>query len=174
MDRADVVIAQNGDQFDVKFIQARMFFWKLPPPSPFSTVDTLKVTHKKFKLLSHKQGDVSKYRGHKGKLETNLQLWIDCYYGKEKALAYMKKYNVRDVMGLEENYKDLLPWISNHPNLAVYGNKPLCPKCQSPRLQSFGWKYNNTTKYRRLRCQDCKGWARGNHNQQEYKPLISI
>lgn len=153
-----------------------MYFWKLPPPLPFKTIDTLKVTHRKFKMLSHKQDDVSKYRGNIGKIETNFKLWLDCYYGKKKALNHMKRYNARDVIGLEQNYLSLLPWISNHPNMAAGINRPVCPRCMSKRVWSEGLKPNKKWRteanvYRLFRCQNCQSPIKGAANVLEYKPL---
>ena len=174
LNQAEVIVAHNGDQFDLKKLNAKFVYYGMGPPSPYRTVDTLKVARRYFAFNGNKLGDLGPHLNLGAKLDhIGFKLWLRCLKGDKESWKVMERYNKQDVVLLEKIYKKFLPWINNHPNLAVYGDKPLCPKCQSPRLESFGWKYNNTTKYRRLRCKDCKGWARGSHNQQEYKPLLN-
>jgi len=40
---ADVIIAHNGDQFDIKVATGRFILHGLKPPSPFKTIDTKKM-----------------------------------------------------------------------------------------------------------------------------------
>lgn len=126
LDQADIVIGQNIDRFDIRKINARFLFYKLPPPSPYRTIDTLKISRKKFALLSHKQDDISRFTGNPRKIETNKRLWLECRAGKKSALQEMVRYNAQDVIGLEKNYLTFLPWISNHPNLGMWIDKTVC------------------------------------------------
>lgn len=173
LDQADIVIAQNGDRFDTRKINARFLFFGKPPPSPYRTIDTLKVSRKNFALLSHSQQDLGVYLGTGQKLKTDKDLWLDCIQGKKKALAYMKKYNAQDVVLLEKNYLRLRPWIKNHPNLGMWAERTVCPKCGSKNLQRRGYQINQTTKYARLVCKDCLGWSRARLNEQEYPVLAN-
>ena len=68
----------------------------------------------------------------------------------------------------------MLPWIQNHPNVGMYTDKMACPKCGSGKIQSRGFQINQTTKYKRIQCQDCGGWGRITENIQFIKPLVSI
>ena len=40
LDEADIVVAHNGDRFDVAKINAKFFEYGMKPPAPFKTVDT--------------------------------------------------------------------------------------------------------------------------------------
>lgn len=174
LDKAEVVIAHNGDKFDVKKINARFLFYNMPPPSPYRTIDTLKISRRYFGLMSHKQDDIGEYMGTGRKIKVDKELWLACIKGDKKALMYMKMYNAQDVVLLEKNYLRFLPWIKNHPNVGAYSDKTVCPKCGSRNLIRKGVQQNSTTSYHRILCTDCRGWCRATVNLQETKPLISV
>ena len=54
LSQADYVIAHNGDKFDIKKINARLIMNGFPPPSPYKTIDTLKIAKKQFAFTSNK------------------------------------------------------------------------------------------------------------------------
>lgn len=111
LNACDICIAHNGDRFDIKKINARFLFHGLPPPRPYKTIDTLKISRRNFGLSSHRQDDIGKFAGTGRKLKTDKDLWLDCIKGKKKALKQMKFYNAQDVVLLEKNYRKFLPWI---------------------------------------------------------------
>ena len=42
----------------------------------------------------------------------------------------MNAYCARDVEVLEKVYLKILPWMNNHPNMALYaGQEHICPRC---------------------------------------------
>jgi len=47
-DQADIIIAHHGDGFDIKKSNARFVFHNLQPPSPYKSIDTLKIARKYF------------------------------------------------------------------------------------------------------------------------------
>lgn len=175
LDEADVVIAQNGDAFDIKKINTRFLQHKLTPPSPFKTIDTLKIARSKFAFNSNKLDEIGRdlYEGRKIQ-HRGFPLWLDCMAGKANAWKEMKAYNKQDVNLLYRIYKRFLPWISNHPNLSNYKAVSCCPKCGSIKLRKKGYSYNKTTKYPRFVCMDCGGWGRIRINVQETSPLVNI
>lgn len=174
-DEADVIIAHNGDQFDIKKIQARFSYYQLPPPTPFKTIDTKKVAKKYFSFNSNSLNDLGVTLGY-GKKEKHdgFETWTGCMAGDKAAWKVMKKYNAKDVVLLEKVYLHFLPWISNHPNIGAYVGKAVCPNCGSVHLQSRGWAITSTCKYKRLQCMDCAKWSRDNVNVQIEKPLSHI
>ena len=143
----------------------------MTPPSPYRTIDTLKVSRKYFGMLSNKQDDIGAYLKTGRKIKTDKDLWLDCIAGKPEALKRMAEYNAQDVVLLEKNYLKFRPWISNHPNLDTYSDLTVCPKCGSRSLQRRGYQYAQTTKYARIRCNSCQGWSRSPVNELEKKPL---
>ncbi len=52
-EEADIVVAHNGDKFDIKWIMGRALLLGMPPPAPFRTVDTLKICRSRFRLTSY-------------------------------------------------------------------------------------------------------------------------
>ena len=75
----------------------------------------------------------------------------------------MKRYAIKDTALLPRLYDVLLPWIKV-PNVAVFADDDgvqRCTHCQSGNLQSRGFAFTTTGKYRRYQCQDCGKWSRG-------------
>lgn len=173
-DEADVLIAHNGDNFDVRKANARFAYYKLPPPSPYKTIDTWKVAKRHFNFISNKLNDLGTYLGYGEKISTSFGLWQGCMNGDKKSWAQMIKYNKRDVELLEKIYLHFRPWITNHTNLGSREESAVCPKCGSPKLQSRGYAINISTRYQRFQCQNCGGWSRGTKNMQVFKPLVNI
>src|SRR5271154_1089112 len=106
LDKADIVIAHNGDAFDLKKSFARFAFHRMKPPSPFKTIDTLKIARKFFKFDSNKLDDLGHTLGCGRKLpHTGKHLWLGCMHGKAGAWALMKRYNQHDIILLERVYE---------------------------------------------------------------------
>lgn len=158
LDEADIVVAHNGDGFDLPKLNSRFAFFRLGPYAPVKTVDTLKITRRLFGFPSNKLDDLCQYLKLGKKVRTGgFELWQRCMANEAAAWKRMKKYNAADVVLLEGLYKHLLPWINNHPNVTGHGQ---CPKCGSTRLQFRGLARTSTRSYRRMQCQGCGGWAR--------------
>lgn len=175
VNEAEIVIAHNGDQFDIRKINARFNFHKMSPPAPYRTVDTKKVAKRYFAFNSNKLDDLGQHLGLGRKVKHDgFEMWQACMQGDLRAWAKMKLYNKQDITLLERVYKHFLPWIKNHPNLGTYSDKTVCPKCGSSKLQQRGYQFNQSTKYKRLQCQGCGGWSRVTLNLQETRPLQSI
>lgn len=182
LDEADMVIAHNGKEFDLKEIRARALVHKIKPPSPVKVIDTLKVAREEFRFpsysleyladvlnLSRKKFSHKKFPG--------FQLWLECLRKNEKAWEELKEYNIEDVLVLEELYLTLRPWSSTHPNVAVYAEdkeRVPCPKCNSYHTQWRGFAYTNTGKYHRFVCNDCGGWSRTRYTLMEKNDKLTI
>jgi len=172
---ADIIVAHNGDSFDIKKMNARFTYHGLTPPTPYKTVDTKKVAKKYFAFNSNSLNDLGKHLGLGKKVETGgFELWLGCMRGDAQAWKKMKKYNKQDVLLLEKVYLRLRPWMVTHPNAGMYTDKLVCPRCGSGRIQSRGLYKNKTTEYKRTYCSDCGGWGRTNENVREVKPIVSI
>lgn len=174
-DEADVIIAHNGDQFDIKKIQARFSFYQLPPPTPFKTIDTKKVAKRYFSFNSNSLNDLGVTLGF-GKKEKHdgFDTWLGCMAGDMPMWKMMKKYNAKDVVLLEKVYLHFLPWISNHPNRSVHLNEEVCPKCGSEHLQARGYARTLTSAFRRYQCQSCGGWGRSKIKEASIKSIANI
>jgi predicted RNA-binding Zn-ribbon protein involved in translation (DUF1610 family) len=166
LDDADIVIAQNGDRFDLPSINGRALVHGLKPPSPYKTVDTLKVARNEFKFERNSLEYLAIILGCAPKDQhkdfPGFELWLECLRGNDAAWNEMRLYNIQDILTLEEVYIKMRPWIRNHANLGIYieHDGPVCPKCGSVHVTRRGYTTTNTGKYQRFRCNDCGGWAR--------------
>src|SRR3990167_8593957 len=175
LNKAEIVIAHNGDQFDLKKINTRFSYYDMPPPSPYRTVDTKKIAKRYFAFNSNSLDNLGDYLGLGRKIKhEGFELWQECMKGNLKAWGRMKAYNQQDVVLLEKVYFRLLPWMKGHPNMGVYTDKTVCPKCGSRSLQRRGIMHLTSTSYHRIFCNDCRGWCRATVNLQESKPLVGI
>jgi len=159
LDEADIVIAHNGDSFDIKKINARFIVYKFHPPSPYKTIDTKKEAKRIAAFDSNSlenlgidlgEGEKIKHRG--------FAMWEGCMAGKKKDWEEMKKYNKKDVDLLYRVYLRLRGWIKNHPNFSESGE---CPNCNSRNVQKRGFRVLRYSRYQSLQCQACGAWFRG-------------
>jgi uncharacterized protein YprB with RNaseH-like and TPR domain len=159
LNAADVVVAHNGDQFDVKKSTARMIYHGFSPTKPLKSIDTKKIAKKYFNFNSNSLNDLGTYLGLGKKLNTGgFDLWLGCMANDKKSWATMAKYNKQDVVLLEKVYDKFRPWIHNHPNVAKLYNIGECPKCTSPNVVKRGIRANTAGLQQQMLCNDCKGW----------------
>lgn len=115
LDEADIVVAHNGDKFDIKKINARFAYHGMGYPSMYKSIDTLKICKKEFSLTFNKLDYICRYFNLPGKMSTGGQdLWNRCKAGDEKALEKMDKYCKNDVIILERVFKRLTPYIRSN------------------------------------------------------------
>jgi len=161
LNEAEIVVAHNGDAFDIKKINARFIIHQIHPPSPYRTIDTKKVAKSVAAFDSNSlnnlgidldEGEKVKHRG--------FDMWEGCMAGNKRDWADMKRYNMQDVELLERIYLRLRPWIKNHPNMGVYSDEKVCPKCGSIDIHLRGFGFNNSGKFQRIHCLGCGAWSR--------------
>lgn len=162
LDSSDVVIAQNGDRFDLPKLRAKFAAHGLPPTRPFKSIDTKKVAKSHFGFYSNSLNDVARDLGLGEKLETGgFALWEGCIAGDPKAWARMRRYNAQDVALLERVYLKLRSWHPTHPNLALVdlrSSSTACPVCGSEQVQRRGYHVMRVRRAARMHCQDCGHW----------------
>jgi hypothetical protein len=159
-DEADIIIAHNGDKFDIKKSYAKFIEHGLTPPSPYKTVDTLKVARRYFKFDSNRLDSLGEYL-HLG----GFDLWDRCMDGDISAWSLMERYNKKDVELLEKVYLKLRPYMQGHPNYNIFsGTNHSCPICGSLKIQRRGYSYSRTTKYQRWQCLSCFSWHQSTLN----------
>ena len=161
LDDADIIVGHNLDKFDDRKIKARFITNGIEPPSPYRTIDTLKITRREFALPSYKQDYLTKYFGLTNKINVSefggFDLWKNCVTGNSKALDDMLYYNKFDVIGLEELYLKIRPYIKNHPNLGVLMDEDTCPNCASEHLEETNSEYfTAANKFPVYRCLNCR------------------
>lgn len=167
LNSADMVVAQNGQRFDVKKINSRLIEHGFGPYSPIRVIDTLLEAKKNFGFTSNKLAWMSNHLTETKKSEhkkfPGFELWLECLKDNPKAWKEMRHYNELDVISTEQLYLKMRPWIHNHPNVATYSSGEIreCPKCGCEDLRSNGWRILNGGKYRRFFCLGCGAWSRG-------------
>lgn len=179
LDDADIVIGHNVDKFDIRKLNTRFLHHGMTPPSPYQTIDTMRVAMKNFAMTSFSQDWITKWLHLPEKLKTDFELWLRCMKGDSEALQQMVTYNRGDVIGLEEVYYTLRPWIKSHPNMGLYvnANEPVCPNCGGSSLDWQGYYYTPAGKYRAFRC-ECGAIGRSRfaalNAEQRQKLTVSV
>lgn len=111
LNEADVIVAHNGDRYDLKFIKTRALKHGLPMLINYPQFDTLKVAKKKFMFNSNKLDYIAKFLGYGGKIKTDMSLWDGVILHKsQEAMDKMVEYCDEDVRQLEKVYQDLVSW----------------------------------------------------------------
>ena len=158
LNEADIVVAHNGANFDVKISNARFALAGLHPPMPYRVIDTLRHVKKVFNFPSNKLDCLNRYFGLNLKMEhEGMALWKRCVNWDNQALQKMLKYNKRDVAILEELYLKIRPWLKGHPNLGLYidTEETLCTNCGNENLTWGGYYFTPAGKYKSFRCDQC-------------------
>lgn len=158
LDEADAVVTYNGDRFDRGVINREFLLYGMAPPSPYHSIDLLKVVRKQFKFVSNKLDHIAKELGIGQKEQhEGHELWLKCMNKEAEAWKTMERYNKQDVLLLEDLYDHLLPWIKNHPNHGLYtrSEEMCCPNCGSVHLKKNGIEHTRTLSYQRYRCKGC-------------------
>lgn len=156
---ADIIIAHNGDEFDIKKSNARFIEHGLSAPSPYKTIDTKKVAKRYFKFDSNKLDDLGQYLKLGRKMSTGgFELWKGCMAGNMRSWKKMLDYNVQDVLLLEKVYLKMRGWMTNHLDVDIGNKEEHCTNCASQRYQKRGFLPTIKGKKIRYQCMDCGHW----------------
>lgn len=182
LDAADIVVTQNGNDFDLKKLNARMIELGMKPYSPVRKIDTKLVAKRVFGFTSNRLEWMGKHiAGMPKEVHRKFpghELWTECLKNNPEAWKEMEKYNVRDVQATEKLYLRMRPWVEGHPNLGTYtGKDHVCPRCGSGRVSRRGVVTTNTNVFQRYHCGSCGGWSRGrvgtSHRSAVARRLVS-
>lgn len=157
---ADIILTHNGDSFDTKKLNARFILKGLKPIENKRSIDTFKLAKKKFKFTSNKLAYLTdklcvKYKKQDHNAFSGFSMWVECLKDNPKAWKVMEKYNIYDVLSLEELYGVLAPW-GDGINLSVYNeqNDHVC-SCGSTETTRRGYRYTTAGKYISYKCIKC-------------------
>lgn len=162
LNEADIVITQNGQNFDSRKLNARFIEYGMKPPKPYRHLDTYKIAKAAAEFTSHKLEYLTdklctKYKKLSHKKFPGMSLWNECLKGNIQAWDEMKKYNIHDVLSTEELYLKLRAWTPNTaPSVSLIG----CVSCGSKQLEKRGIDQTLKTAYQRLHCKNCGKWQR--------------
>jgi len=109
LQNADILLAHNGDNFDIKFLRTRFIYHNIPFPAKLSSIDTLKMARTNFRFNSNKLDYLGQFLGLGQKQDTGgIQLWKDIIlYNNKEALAKMISYCNGDIALLKKVYYKL-------------------------------------------------------------------
>jgi hypothetical protein len=166
LDEADIVVTHNGKQFDIKRINERIVIHGMRPPSSYKQVDTKVLAKNKFGFASNKLEHLANKLCTKNKKLKHSEfpgheLWTECLKQNPKAWNEMKKYNIADVLTLEELFLKLRPWDTSI-NFGVYLDGAC--SCGSTKFHRNGFTYTNSGKYQRYSCAACGAEHRDSKN----------
>ena len=177
INKADILVAYNGKNFDIPYMNQRFLVYNLPPYRPVGVVDPYETAKTVFKFSSNKMDNIATQLGLQNKLKTDFSLWKGCMSGDTASLNAMLKYNKQDVVVLEEIYTKMLPWLKKHPNISNYfEDKDRCVKCGDSDFTKLEGKYYYTPsgKYQLYRCNNCNTVFRGKVNLNKNRvPFIN-
>lgn len=162
LDECDFEVAHNGDQFDVKKVNARMIIHGLTPPSPYKQIDTKKIAKRVGNFTSNRLKHLAdqlqvNQKGDPGGFGT----WKGCLAGDPKAWKQMKKYNKQDIPPLMDLYMKFRPWDTQAYPMNIALELPDgCHSCGSLNLIKQGIRRSKTNSYQQYRCLDCGSWSR--------------
>ena len=159
VDKADEMVAHNGDKFDLTFIRTRCLFHGLDMFPKYVTIDTLKIARSKFRFNSNKLNYIAKYLGIGQKIHTDFDLWKTILIDKDaKSLDKMVKYCKMDVVLLEKVYDKLRNHIEPKTHFGVIFNQDRgsCNECGSDELISNGSRIlASGSKVLKYQCKTC-------------------
>lgn len=164
LDEADIIVAHNGDKFDMKRLKARMIKHNLKPFRRCKQIDTLKIARREFGFTYNKLEylaiflDVPVRKLTKREYQ-GFDLWTACLDGDKKAWAEMERYNKRDVEVLEPVYDKLMPWAGL--DLSVYNEGKMLCTCGSVDFVKNGLGAKNKVLYQRFSCSRCGNELKG-------------
>lgn len=163
---ADLIVAHNGNSFDVKVLNTRAVLWSLPDLVMTPCFDT-KTATRKMRFLRNSLDYLGDANGlGRKKVHTGFDLWLRCEAGEHEAWVDMMEYNIQDVNLLEEWYAKVRQY-AKHPNIAKMDGRPRCPSCNSSKMHIHQYKTirKQSGTYIRYRCAECGSTARGKTNQ---------
>jgi len=165
LDKADIVVTQNGKAFDSKILNARFIMHGMRPPSPYKHLDTFQIARGAAKFTSNSLEYLTdklctKYKKLKHAKFPGMDLWKECLAGNITAWDEMKRYNIHDVLATEELYMKLRAWAPNN-SPRVYVGTLDCGTCGTGRLVSRGYNFTRVSKFRKLCCKKCGTWTLG-------------
>ena len=166
---ADYVIAHNGDRFDIKKLNTRFVMNGFGPPTPYRSIDTLKIAKRAFGFTSNKLDFLAHVLLGKRKVKHDgLPLWQGVLRGDAESCETMDIYNAEDVNLLEEVYYKLRAWDHLHPNmnLNTADDNMSCVVCGSHNVKPTGdiVAVGQAGLYLGYSCSDCGHQMRGRTN----------
>jgi len=141
---ADMVIGQNNDRFDNRWINARAMKYRLDVNTYVKSFDIMKQTKKLFRLPSYSMAYLTTYLGVETKLQhEGIKMWDFIQDGtKSEQKEYLQKmvdYNVQDIVATEHMYLSLRKYMGHKVHFGVLNGeeKYTCPNCGGDNIKLY-------------------------------------
>lgn len=169
-DKAQIVIGHNIDGFDTKKLKTAWAQMGLTPPSPFKSVDTLKVARREFGAESNTLDALCKRFGIVAKTDRyDHEVARAACAGNRAAQRQLKGYNIGDIPATKGLYDFERPWHASHPHSteAIGDGRLTCNSCwRDDLLTPNGYKLANQILYRLYRCTSCGANVQGTRHSR--------
>ena len=160
--KCDMVIGQNNDRFDNRWIAARAAKHNLEFNSYVKSFDIMKQTKRLFRLPSYAMAFIAKFFGLTLKLShEGIHMWEMIEDGtpaeKKEYMAKMLEYNVGDIVTTEEIYYKLRKYMGHKIHFGVFngGEKYSCPNCGGTDVSLYKTTYTTAgTVQHIMKCND--------------------
>lgn len=157
--KADELIAHNGDRFDIKWIRTRCIYHRIPMFPNYRTLDTLKKAKSGFNFNSNRLDYIAQFLGVGAKVKhSGFDMWKGVMKNDKEALKEMVNYCEGDIIVLEDVFLTMQNYIKPNTHNGVINNnfKYSCPTCGSehPTLVKNNVTAMGTIK-RLMSCNDC-------------------
>lgn len=109
----DIIVAHNGNGFDLPFIRSRAIYWGLSRVPDIKIIDPLKILWDKFRLKRNTLANISDFIGSKKRKDhLDMSIWVDVILnGTKSSLDKIVAHCVSDVDELEDVLDAVKPYI---------------------------------------------------------------
>lgn len=113
LEEADIIIAHNGNAFDVPFLRTRALIHGLPPVHPRKLIDPVLLARRVFRFHSNRLDAIAQMLDTEcDKTPLSPKYWIKAMGdGDKECLDYIMEHNIADVYVLEEVARKVMPYI---------------------------------------------------------------
>lgn len=162
MNKADLIIGQNHERFDIKWINTRLAFHNLTPINikTLTMLDTMKLAKANFYLNSNSMAYMSKFLGVEQKMDGGGYARVkSIVLDKDKeALAEHIEYCNGDIKTTEELFERMKPYVELTKSLGFIetGSRDVCPSCGSgDPVKTSNYYYTKVSKFNKYQCTEC-------------------
>ncbi len=158
-DAAEIVVGHNIAGFDTKKIKSDWRDIGLPSPSPWKTVDTLRIARTEFGDESRTLDALCKRLGLVAKTDRyDVETARAACAGDKAAQRKLKAYNCGDILATEALYDRLRGWMPGHPHVGTLDGETMkCNQCGSTEYAKDGTVLADQIRYKGYRCSNCGG-----------------
>ena len=157
---ADIVVTQNGDRFDIPFIQTRLMKNKLSRLPEIFSVDTKKEAKRQMSAFSNSLNYLAEQFTDVRKMENEgWPLWIKVHGRDQEAMKTMAIYCAQDLVATEALFDVLRLGIKKFPNMnQFFLEEDRCTNCGNQTLRKAGTRTLKERFVQRLQCITCGSW----------------